>query len=96
QRAPGEKVFLLTPGEPCGERFLSGAPSVLFCDRVIRMMMLGPIVAVAVYAAVVGFGFWLAWTFVRAVVRISHAAERASWSLAEIAKSRAGGTNQPS
>jgi len=58
--------------------------------------MIGPLVLMGLYLALIVFGIWLAWTLVMAVVRISHAMERASWTLAEIARNQAGGTNQPS
>jgi hypothetical protein len=60
------------------------------------MMMIGPMVALGLYLALIVFGVWLAYTLVMAVVRISHAMERASSSLAEIARNQAGGSNPPS
>jgi len=58
--------------------------------------MIGPLVLIGLYLALIVFGIWLAYTLVMAVVRISHAMERASWTLAEIARNQAGRTNQPS
>jgi hypothetical protein len=60
------------------------------------MTMMAPMILIAVYLFLIVFGVWLADTFVMAVVRIGDAMERASWTLAEIAKNQAGRTNQPS
>jgi hypothetical protein len=60
------------------------------------MAMIGPLVLVGVYLCLIAFGLWLAYTLVMAVVRISHAMEKASSSLAEIARNQAGRTNEPS
>ena len=60
------------------------------------MTMFGPLLAIGLYIALVVFGIWLTYTFVMAVVRISHAMERASWTFAEIARNQAGKANLPS
>jgi len=60
------------------------------------MTMIGPLLLVGLYLALVVFGVWLAYTLVIAVVRISHAMERASWTFAEIARNQAGRSNPPS
>ncbi len=58
--------------------------------------MTAPILIFAVYLIVIVFSLWLAYTLVMAIVRISHAMERASGAFAEIARNQAGRTNQPS
>jgi hypothetical protein len=60
------------------------------------MTMLGPLLLIGLYLALIVFGIWLAYTLVMAVVRISHAMERASWTFAEIARNQAGKGNPPS
>jgi len=53
-------------------------------------------IVILLYVALIVFAIWLSYTLVRAVVRISRAMERASSSLAEIARNQASRTNQPS
>jgi hypothetical protein len=60
------------------------------------MMMLGPLLLIGLYLALIAFGIWIGYTLVMAVVRISHSMERASSSLAEIARNQAGKGNPPS
>ena len=60
------------------------------------MTMIGPLLLVGLYLALVVFGVWLAYMLVTAVVRISHAMERASWTFAEIARNQASRSNPPS
>jgi uncharacterized membrane protein len=60
------------------------------------MMMICPMIALALYIALIVFGIWVAYTLVMAIVRISHAMERVSSSLAEIANNRGGATSQSS
>ena len=60
------------------------------------MMTFAPLFLIIPYLALIVFGIWLAYTLVTAVVRISHAVESASSSLAEIARNQTRGGNQPS
>jgi hypothetical protein len=55
-------------------------------------MIAAPILILSVYLIVVSFGLWLLYTLVMAVVRISHAMERASVSVAEMARNQAART----
>jgi archaellum component FlaG (FlaF/FlaG flagellin family) len=50
--------------------------------------MIGPLVALCLYVAVILFCLWLAYTLVRAVERMSDAMERASSTLAEMARNQ--------
>jgi hypothetical protein len=60
------------------------------------MTIIAPLVLLAVYLSLILFGIWLAYTLVMAVVRIGNSMERASLSLAEIARNQGARTNQPS
>ncbi|HEU5020478.1 MAG TPA: hypothetical protein VFT60_01260 [Bryobacteraceae bacterium] len=60
------------------------------------MTTIAPLILLLVYFCLIVFGLWLAYTLVMAVVRISHAMDKASSSLAEIARNQVAGTNRPS